>query len=121
MASVIRRRSLLLQVLWLFLTFGLYLGYWFYSVSREMSDALGKDEPIGLLTLLLLLPPISFYSYYKQGELFEQITKGGVNRWMLFALWLVFPPAAWIVVQLRLNEIAASVEAGAVRGANQVH
>lgn len=106
MAVVIKRRNLLLQVLWMFLTFGLYAIYWFYATSKEMDEYLGKDDNILLWTIFFGFPILFFYSYYKQGELYELISNRDLNRWVIFALWVIFPPAVWIIVQNKLNHLA---------------
>ena len=113
---MITKRNLLLQLLWTVLTFGLYLIYWYYATSREMADYLRRDEPVWLWTLLLIVPPLSLYSYYKHGELFELITKEHMNRWLIVALWVFFPPAVWLVVQIRFNDIARVTEVKAETG-----
>jgi hypothetical protein len=100
------RRNMLLQVLWIFLTGGLYIFYWFHVTAKEMAGELGRDEPITLWTVLLCLPPLGLYSHYKEGELYEALSKDSVNRWIIFILWLVFAPAVWFIVQSKLNELA---------------
>ena len=113
---MITKRNLLLQLIWTTLTFGLYLIYWFYATSREMTDQLRREEPVWLWTLLLIIPPLSFYSYYKHAEAFEIVSKESVSRWLILALWVFFPPAVWIVVQIKLNELARVVELKAQTG-----
>ena len=71
-----------------------------------MDEQLGRDDNPVLLTLLFIFPPFCLYSYYKQGEIYELFSKGGINRWVIFLLWLVFPPAIWLIVQNKLNETA---------------
>lgn len=71
-----------------------------------MARYLNRDEPVALWTVLFFIPPAFFYSYYKQGELFEAISKGAISRWLTFILWLAFAPAVWFVVQQKLNELA---------------
>src|SRR5690348_8824374 len=110
MNSPIRYRNMLVQVLLALVTCGLYTIYWFYVSNREMSDYLKREEPVFLWTLLLFVPLIAFYSHYKQGELFERISPD-VNRWLIFALWIVFPPAVWAIIQSKLNRIARSLPA----------
>lgn len=107
---------MLLQVLWTVLTCGLYAFYWFHVTSREMTDALRREEPVWLWTLLLGVPPLSLYSYYKQGEALELVTTNHINRWLIFGLWVLFPPGAWFAVQYKLNELARKAELAASQG-----
>lgn len=116
MASVITRRNMWLQVLWMLLTFGLYMIYWYHVTCREMCDHLRRDEPVWLWTLLWIAPPLSLYSYYKQGELIEEVTAGNVNRWLIFGLWFFFPPGVWFAIQYKLNELAKKAELAALQG-----
>lgn len=89
-------------------TFGLYIVYWYYATCREMVAYLKKEdsENVFLWTLFFGFPILFFYSYYKQGVLFEEISGKEVNRWIFFLLWVVFPPAIWILVQPKLNQLA---------------
>jgi hypothetical protein len=106
MGKTIVRRNLGLQVLWTVLTFGFYTLYWFHVTNEEMAAHLKRDEPVALWTVLFILPPACLYSYYKEGELYEQIVSGQVSRWIIFLLWIVFPPAVWFMIQTRLNSLA---------------
>jgi uncharacterized BrkB/YihY/UPF0761 family membrane protein len=108
------RRNLLLQVLWSVLTLGMYVIYWFYITSKEMAEYLGRDESVTLWTFLFGFPPFCLYSYYKQGELYELISDGAVNRWITVILWIFFPPAVWLIVQNKLNELADAEPAPAL-------
>jgi hypothetical protein len=103
----IKRRNMWLQVLWYILTCGFYSIYWFHETSKEMSRALGRNDEITLWTVLLLIPPVFFYSFYKHGELYENFSNKAVDRWIIFLLWLFFTPAVWFIVQRRLNDTAA--------------
>jgi hypothetical protein len=56
--------------------------------------------------VLLFIPFGAIYSFYKLGELYERWSPDHFNRWILFILHLVFPPAVWFVVQMELNRAA---------------
>lgn len=105
MEPVIKYRNMYVQILLIIVTFGLYGIYWFYATCTEMQNYLKREEPVFLWTLLLIFFPLSIYSYYKQGELFEKISPD-MNRWILFILWSCFPPAVWLIVQWKLNELS---------------
>lgn len=107
----IKYRSLWKQVLLTIVTLGLYPFYWFHVINVEMCAYLKREENIFLWTLFFGFPPLCFYSCYKQGELYEQISQGEINRWLLFVLWIVFPPAVWFILQKRMNEIALQTSA----------
>jgi hypothetical protein len=104
-ATIVKYRSLGVQLLLFIVTIGLYGFYWFYSTATEMAQLEKREEPTVLWTLLLFVPMISIYAYFKYGELFERISPDS-NRWLIMLLWFFFPPAVWILVQLKLNRIA---------------
>lgn len=109
MDRAVKHRNMLVQVLLMVITLGIYSIYWFYVTADEMKS-LAKDEhasPV-LWTILLFVPFASLYSMYKHGELFEKVSSERLNRWILFVLWLVFSPAVWFIVQLELNKRANS-------------
>jgi hypothetical protein len=105
--SPVKYRNMWMQVLLMFVTIGVYAVYWFYATATDMANARKREEPTVLWTILLFVPLISFYAYYKYAELFEQISPD-MNRWVLVLLWTFFPPAVWAIVQLKLNKIALS-------------
>lgn len=101
-------RNMAVQVLLMVVTFGLYSIYWFYVTSKELVAVRGRgeEENVVLWLILFCFPPLCLYSYYKQGEYFELVSNGTVNRWIVFLLWMVFPPAVWLLVQSRLNDLS---------------
>lgn len=110
MEVMVHRRNMLIQVLLMIVTFGLYSIYWFYQTTQEMLGLQKREENVFLWTIFLIFPFLFFYAYYKHGELYEQLSRGEVNRWVMFVLWVVFPPAVWFIVQSKLNLIADQTE-----------
>lgn len=107
MASSVKKRNLLGQVGLFIITCGLYSFYWFYRTCEEMVSLTGDTETSpALLTVLLFIPLANLFSYYKEGELYEKLTAGHFNRWLIFVLWMVFPPAVWFIIQTDLNKRA---------------
>jgi hypothetical protein len=107
MDRVIKRRNMLVQVILMVVTFGLYAVYWFYATCAEMK-ALAKDPSVapGLWTFLLFIPFANIFAMYKQGCLYEKVSTDHMNRWIVFILWFVFSPAVWFIVQSELNKRA---------------
>ena len=100
------------QVGLIIITCGLYAIYWFYQTAMEMTAIAGDKEASPVLwTILLFIPFGAFFSYYKYGELYEKITQGQFNMWLIFILWLVFSPAVWFIVQMDLNKRAEGMAA----------
>ena len=107
MQAQIKYRDMWVQVFLMIITFGIYAIYWFYQTAVELA-ALAEDhnaEPT-LWTVLLFIPFGAIYSHYKYGELYEKVSNEQLNRWILFMLWIVFPPAVWFIVQMELNKKA---------------
>ena len=107
---MIQERNLVKQVVLFIITLGIYGVYWFYVTSKEMIEYKRFDGSAGLWTVLLFVPFGSLYSYYKQSEALEAVTDGGMNKILVFLLWLFFSPAAWLVTQLELNKRAGGAQ-----------
>ena len=103
---MIKKRNLLVQVILMIVTLGIYALYWYYVTAEEMARYKKTDASPALLLILLFVPIISLWSIYKYSELYETFTDGAFNKWVLFLLWLVFSPAVWFIVQTKLNELA---------------
>lgn len=104
---MIKNRNLLVQVLLMMVTFGLYSIYWFYQTSVELKfKAQDSEVSPALWTILLIFPPLSLYSFYKYSEVFEKVASDKFNKWILFILFLVLMPAVWFIVQTELNRFA---------------
>ena len=107
MPVYIKKRNMIAQVFLTIITLGIYCIYWFYQVSVELKG-IANDENANpaLWTVLLFVPLASIYSIYKFSELYEKVTNGQMNLWLLFVLYMVFAPAVWFIVQTELNRRA---------------
>jgi hypothetical protein len=95
------------QVLLMIVTIGIYSIYWFHQTATELKWlANDPDAKPGLWTVLLFIPIANFYALYKYSELFQEVGAEHLNRWLIFLLFIVFPPAVWFVVQSDLNKRA---------------
>ena len=103
----IKHRNMVLQVLLMIVTVGIYGIYWFYSSAEDLK-AIARDESASpvLWLVLLFIPFGAFYSHYKYSELYEKVAADHLNKWILFILWLFFVPAVWFIVQMELNKHA---------------
>ena len=104
---MIKKRNMAMQVLLMIITLGIYGIYWFYVTTSEMVEHKGLGGSPALWTLLLFIPLISLFSYYKQGEALEALTEGSINKWIILVLWVLFSPAAWLITQIELNKRAS--------------
>ena len=105
--SEVKYRNLFVQVLLIIVTFGIYTFYWFYQTASELK-IVAKDAEAAptLWTVLLFVPFCNVYSFYKYSELYEKVCTEKINKWLLFVLFMVFPPAIWFLVQSDLNKLA---------------
>ncbi len=105
---MIKKRDMMMQVVLMIVTLGIYSIYWFYQTSVEMK-AITKNEDASptLWTVLLFIPFGCFYSFYCHGEIYEKISLDKINRWFIFILWLFFPAGVWFIVQSDLNKLAS--------------
>jgi magnesium-transporting ATPase (P-type) len=103
----VKYRSMGKQVGLMIVTLGFYSIYWFYQTACELAY-LDKDESAnpGLWTILLFVPFGAIFSWYFYCGLYERMTMGQMNRWLLFVLYIVFVPAVWFIVQTELNKRA---------------
>ena len=103
----IKYRNMILQVILMVVTLGIYGIYWYYQTASELK-ALAKDPNAAptLWTVFLFIPFANIYAYYKHSELYEKVSGEHLNRWILFLLWIVFSPAVWFIVQMELNKRA---------------
>lgn len=107
----IKERNMVMQVILYIITFGIYGIYWFYVSTDEMKTIARDDEASPILWTILIFVPIAFlYSFYKYCELFQKISAEHLNMWILFLLWIVFPPAVWFIAQLELNKHSLTQE-----------
>ena len=103
---MIKRRNMLMQVLLMIITLGIYGIYWFYVTSREMIEHKGLNGNAVLWLVLTFVPFLNFYAYYKHGEALAALTDGSINKWLMLVLWIVFSPAMWFITQVELNNRA---------------
>ena len=98
-----KERNPVIVVILSLITFGLYYLYWFYDTNSQFKQELGDDSHPGLRTLLLLFPPFSLISMYKQANSSQKAT-GGHDWLLVFLAYLVFAPVGIFVVQKDIND-----------------
>ena len=96
-----------MQVFLYIITLGIYGIYWFYVISKEMVEYKKLEGSPGLWTVLLFIPLVNLFSYWKHSECVEALTEGSSNKLLMFILWVFLAPAAWIVTQSELNRRAS--------------
>ena len=107
---MIKRRNMWVQVLLMVVTLGIYSIYWFYVTASEMLNYTRREGRAGLWTLLLFIPFVNLYSYWKHSQLVEATTGSRYSSILIFVLWLFFSPAVWAITQIELNRLASESE-----------
>lgn len=103
----IKHRDMMMQVVLFLCTFGIYGLYWFYATLKELHQANGSAEGAGLWTVLTIIPIANLFALWHYAHQYAQFVGGKYSGVAIFILWLVFFPAAWLLVQHDLNRAAS--------------
>lgn len=103
---MIKRRNMWVQGLFIIATTGIYLIWWFYITATEMLEERRLEGNPMLWALLFFVPLGAVYSCWKYSQLVEEITGGKYHKVLMYAAWLLFPPAVWALVQIELKVLA---------------
>ncbi len=105
--QAIKQRNMMVQVLLMIVTFGLYAIYWFYQTAQELKFKTKDEEASPTLWLILFVVPLGiFYSYFKYCEMYAKVCSEKIDKWVLFIIWFFFAPGLWFLVQRDLNRFA---------------
>lgn len=103
-ASAFRHRSLGMQVVFMIITLGFYAIYWFYVTHKQLTAGTDSDFSPGLRTIGLFIPIYNLIVMWRTSHDAEAITNQ--SGAILFLFLLVFPPAAWYLIQAGINKVA---------------
>ncbi len=104
--SAFAHRSLVKQVLFTIITFTLYTIYWWHLLHKQLAKGTNADFNPAWRTVGLFIPIYNFVVMWRDSHDSEPLTgKDGV---LIFLLFLVFPPAAWYLIQTGINDVAQS-------------
>ena len=73
----IKKRNMIMQIVLMVITLGIYAIYWFYSTVRELHIANGKDDGALLWAVLALIPLLNLLAYWHYSSEFS--TFNGAN------------------------------------------
>lgn len=105
-AGRIKYRNMLVQVLLVMITLGIYTIYWYYVTLDELHKANGKTEGAGMWTVLTLIPIASLFAQWHHASEYAEFVDGKYPGIAIFILWILFSPAVWFLVQMDLNRAA---------------
>lgn len=119
-AGTAKIRSPFAPALLPYVTFFIYLGFWWYTINRELADfgrakgstELGDSPFVSLLAVTLgwivIVPAMmSIYNTYKRVCAAQRLAGLQVtfNGWLFLVLYLVIAPAAFAYQQTELNKV----------------
>ncbi|MCH8206186.1 MAG: DUF4234 domain-containing protein [Chloroflexi bacterium] len=99
---------MVMQVVLVIVTLGIYAVYWYYVTLKELHIANGKDEGAGVWTVLSLIPFANLFSWWHYSMEYEEFSKRKYPGIAIFILFLVFSPVVWFLVQSDLNKAASA-------------
>jgi hypothetical protein len=79
----IKHRSLIGVTLLTIITLGIYQIYWYFITKTEMNVVNGKSAKVPFF-LLIFIPIINIWWFWRFAKAIEKITKGNVGRWSAF-------------------------------------
>ena len=112
-------RHILAPALLPFVTFGIYLLYWWYAINRELRDygrakgtqELGDNPTLSTLALfpggILIIPAIwTTVTTFQRIQAAQRIAgKPTLNGWLGVVLYIVISPALYAYMQSGLNPV----------------
>ena len=101
---------MVMQVVLVIMTLGIYALYWFYVTLDELHKANGNSEGSGLWTILSLVPIIQHFAYWHYANAYTEFVDEKYPALVIFTIWVVFSPAVWFLVQSDLNKAAKGEE-----------
>ena len=99
---MVKHRNPILVIIFTIITLGIYSIYWMYSTKKEMVEQ-GADIPT---FWLFIIPLVNIYWFYKYSMGAAKVAKKeDTMGYIYFILWIVFAPAAMILIQIELNKL----------------
>ena len=103
----IKNRNMIMQIVLMIVTLGIYFVYWFHSTLNELHIANGKDEGSGKWTLFLFIPILNYFAAWHYASEAAAFTSNRYPAFLIFLLWLFgLGIVVWILVQMELNKAA---------------
>ena len=103
----IKYRNMVMQVVLVIVTLGIYTIYWYYVTLDELHKVNGRSEGAGMWTFISLIPIAQYFSYWHQSNEYAEFVDERYPAMGIFILWVVFSPAVWFLVQSDLNRAAS--------------
>ncbi len=105
----IKNRNMIMQVVLMIVTLGIYSIYWYYATLKELHIANGKEDAGEILwTILMFIPLANFFAYWHYSKECAAFTDDKYPNFLMFILWVFFSPAVWLLTQLELNKASTA-------------
>ena len=99
---MVKERDPMMVLVFTFLTCGLYMLYWLFETSKELTE-LGAELPT---IWFIFIPIVNYYYLYKYIEEWHRIVKfKDQELMMVIILGIVFSPIVVYWVQIELNKL----------------
>ncbi len=94
----IKYRNMVMQVILVIVTLGIYTIYWYYVTLDEIHKANGRPGGAGLWTLLSVIPIARYFADWHHSDEYSEFVDDKYPAIGIFILWIVFSPAVWFLV-----------------------
>ena len=98
---MVKQRDPIMVLVYTFLTCGLYMLYWLYETSKELTE-LGAELPT---IWFIFIPFVNYYYLYIYLQEWHRIVKYEQDLMMVLILGIVFSPIVVYWVQEELNKL----------------
>ena len=98
-----RNRSVIMLIVWTFVTLGFYPLYWMVSTKNEM-NRVGAQIPTAWL---LIVPIVSIFWFWKYSEGVGVVTRGKLSGPVAFLLLFLLSIIGMAIVQSQFNQVQA--------------
>ena len=105
--SHIKRRNMVVQIILMIVTLGIYAIYWFHVTLKELHRANGNDEGAGMWTFFSIIPLVQLFAFWHHSFEYARFVDNKYPGIAIFILWIVFNPVVWFLVQNDLNRAAS--------------
>jgi hypothetical protein len=104
-ADALEERSVAKVILLSFVTFGLYVPYWFHQVNKQLKSHLDADFDPTIRLVGFFVPVVNLVMMWKQSQLVERFDSDR-GAGLTFLAWVFFFPLAQALIQGSINEQA---------------
>jgi len=98
---MVKERDPMMVLVYTFLTCGLYMLYWLFETSKELTELKAELPELWFI----IIPGLNLYFMYKYLEEWHRIVKYEQDFMMVLLIAFVFSPIVIYWVQIELNKL----------------